>query len=89
MCVCVCVCVRQGRTVIRQLIPAAALLGQCAIISFIIITACSSSSALPPHASYAFLPPLSSSHNENTAKRQKGKANDTESIPSLISLGVA
>lgn len=45
---CMCVCVRQGRSVVGQLFPtgngAAALLGQYAIISFIIIAHCSTSS---------------------------------------------
>lgn len=64
-CVCVYVCVSQGHTVVRQLIPTgnstAVLLGQCAIISFIIITACSSSCALPLHPAHGFLQLFSSS----------------------------
>lgn len=60
-CVCVyahaCVCLTGAQY--RQLIPtfntAAALLGQCAIVSFIIITACFSSCALSPHPSHVFL----------------------------------
>lgn len=61
VCVCVCTCMRVSDrgAQYRQLIPtgntAAALLGQCAIVSFIIITACFSSCALSPHPSHVFL----------------------------------
>lgn len=60
-CVCVCTCMRVSDrgAQYRQFIPtgntAAALLGQCAIVSFIIITACLSSCALSPHPSHIFL----------------------------------
>lgn len=61
VCVCVCTCMRVSDrgAPYRQLIPtgntAAALLGQCAIVSFIIITACFSSCALSPHPAHVFL----------------------------------
>lgn len=54
-CVCVCVCVGMYRQLIPTGNAAAVLLGQCAIVSFFIITACSSSCALPLHPSHAFM----------------------------------
>lgn len=70
-----CVCIRQGRTVVvGQLTPtgneAAALLGQCAIISFIIITACSSSSTLPLHPSHIMVELFSSSKLQTQKENQ-------------------
>lgn len=74
-----CVCIRQGCTVVvGQLTPtgneAAALLGQCAIISFIIITTCSSSSALPLHPSHIMVRLFSSS------KLQRQKENQPKQV---------
>lgn len=81
------VCIRQGRTVVvGQLTPtgneAAALLGQCAIISFIIITTCSSSSALPLHPSHIMVRLFSSS------KLQRQKENQPKQTRLIISESV-
>lgn len=83
----VCVCIRQGHTVVvGQLTPtgneAAALLGQCAIISFIIITTCSSSSALPLHPSHIMVRLFSSS------KLQRQKENQLKQPRLIISESV-